>query len=103
MGYDDRSQIGEDGCLHHFSWMHNTRIQTSDMANIDSGRLIFRVKADNDKLLAVSFRKKWLQQPVRIFRGLDLALLVQHARLTNELQTHNVDALRWLFDGHLPF
>jgi hypothetical protein len=40
---------------------------------------------------------------VRILWGFDLSLPVQHARLSNELQADNVDALRWLLGRHLPF
>jgi hypothetical protein len=65
------------------------------MAKMAAG-CFFLVKADNNKLLAVGFHKKWLQQPVRIFRRFNLAFLVQHARLTTELQAYDVDSLRWL-------
>lgn len=103
MGYDDGSRVGENGSLHHLPRMHDAGVQAADMANVDGSRLVFRVKADNDKLLTVGFHKKRLQQLVRIFWRFDLTLLVQHARFTNELQTYNIDALRWLFGRYLSF
>jgi len=83
--------------------MHDASVQAAYVANVDGSWLVFRVKADNDKLLTVGFRKKRLQQLVRVFRRLDLTLPVQHARLPYELQAHDVDALRWLLDEHLSF
>ncbi len=58
MGYDDGSRVGENGSLHHLPQMHDTSVQASDMADVNGSRLVFRVKADNDKLLAVGFSKE---------------------------------------------
>lgn len=55
--------------LKHFPWMHDARIQTPDMANVNRRRLIFRVQTNDDKHLTIRIRQQRLQQLIRIRFG----------------------------------